>query len=602
MSKINTTPIQGAQDKAAQEIPTKVSQAQKSLKSAYDEYYSKPGNGEAYCIAEGFGIGSNFPEPQSIIDSYGVGKEFFPPPQWTLKDPVPTEVNPPMVDSLKTLNSIIDELNGKISHLDDRVACFDANIINSMNKAVESIKDTQSQVAAHTKPMSPPKVEFVLTQEDLKELERMLDTLEPVAIKQVGLKTPQPVMDYATSIAGESTAAARSDHVHAAVRSDHVHYSEPNIQTNSDYFGRDREMAIKKNGWLHEPDGTQKHYVDGKLHNDLGPAEIRPNGTELFYRNGKLHRDGNLPAMIGRGGTKKYAVNGKYHRVGGQPAIVWSKSPYAQEWWLNGEIKSVLKRDGTQEWYAPGATEREEGRLHREDGPAVVHPNGRQEFWLDGVQYRNQVAWEDALLHRNNSQEQILDRELIDEDPIDAYETTETTQVSRKKEKKKMNKPSFTEMLKQNAADAGYRVAATQSTNIVKNAVLTVMRNKGADDGAVAGFAKFLDTEFGAALISFALGAGLNYVPHLSDDPRVARLAEEMRINGMATAGNAVIGEAMAHVLPALTQVLQNLPAVEENASNVRVIEAESRSDNRLAETLEEEESEATATPKTMKA
>jgi hypothetical protein len=478
----------------------------------------------------------------------------------------------------KATKSPSTTLDDRLKHLEAKIANIDSNI----NKAVQELKEQTLKAHEQTSKAAsvhapPARYEFILTQDDLRELERMLDEIEAIH---------PPVPEPQTHWQNE--------------------YVEPDMlgNQNSAYLEREMKMARPKNGWFSEPDGTQKHYKDGKLHMDGDrPAEVRPNGTQLYYKNGKLHRDNNQPAMTCARGTVKYAVNGKYHRVGGEPAIIWSKSPYAKEWWVNGQIQRVLKRDGTQEWYAPGAADRDEARLHREDGPAVIHPNGRQEFWLDGVQYRTQAAWEDALLHRTTSQEEALDRELIDEDPIEDYVAEKTTEVQEKKEGKKMNKPSFTEILKQNAVDAGYRVAATQSTNIVKNAILTVMRNKGADDGAIAGFAKFLDTEFGAALISFALGSGLHYVPHFSEDPRVQRLAEEMRVNGMATAGNAVIGEAMNHVLPALTQVLQNLPAVEESASNVRVIE--SSSESRLAEAIEEEENnevEETIPAKTMKA
>jgi len=35
--------------------------------------------------------------------------------------------------------------------------------------------------------------------------------------------------------------------------------------------------------------------------------------------------------------------------------------------------------DGTEEWWL-------DGKLHREDGPAIINANGRQEWWLDGEQ------------------------------------------------------------------------------------------------------------------------------------------------------------------------------------------------------------------------
>lgn len=369
---------------------------------------------------------------------------------------------------------------------------------------------------------------------------------------------------------------------------------------------RDNEMSLKpkatKNGWSMEADGDQKHYVNGVLHRDNGPAEIRADGTQLYYRNGKLHRDGGLPAFVGVRGAERFAVDGKYHRVGGLPAKTWVKGPYRQEWWENGEIIRALRKDGSYEYYAPGSDDRETAKLHRTDGPAVIHANGNTEYWLNGNHYPTLNNWLGALEKMNAAKS--LEKGLIDEDPIDNEEMVDTVRTVETKEKKKMSKPSFTEMMKTNAVSAGYRVAGTQLTTLVKNAVLTVMRNKGADGGAIQAFSSFLDTEFGNAMISFAIGSGLNYVPHFSDDPRVQRLAEEMSVAGMAIAGNAVIGEAMQHVLPAVSTILQNLPSADgktETASNVRVIETEAPKS--LAKTMEEEvgEEEAeTTTAKTM--
>lgn len=465
------------------------------------------------------------------------------------------------------LKKVVD-LDKRVIEMYENIGKDIENLYENIDRSVEtSKKNSIPPVNKHSNPL--PGFKVILNKDDLRALEQMLIDMET---EEAMRKRANPGFTRDLNATGN-------------IDKNYQQHKQPSLENTNFLTERDNFMSRTKEGWFTEPDGTQKHYKNGKLHRENGPAEVRLNGTQLYYRNGKLHRDGGQPAMIGAGGTTKYALNGKYHRLGGLPAITWSKSPYRQEWWENGEIKRALKKDGTQEWYAPGSTEREEAILHRTDGPALIHPNGKEEFWLDGNNYRSREEWEVALNRLNNMREAALDRELIDEDPIEADEF-ETK--SSKKETTQMTKPSFTEILKQNAADAGYRVAATQSTNIVKNAILTVMRNKGADDGAIAGFSKFLDTEFGAALISFALGSGLHYVPHFGDDPRVQRLAEEMRVNGMATAGNAVIGEAMAHVLPALTEVLQKLPAVE-NSNNVRVEEAR---DSKLAEALEEETAE----------
>ena len=56
--------------------------------------------------------------------------------------------------------------------------------------------------------------------------------------------------------------------------------------------------------------------------------------------------------------TVTYYKNGKIHREDG-PAVEY--------------------RDGTKEWWL-------NGNLHREDGPAVEWGNGYKEWWIDGEQ------------------------------------------------------------------------------------------------------------------------------------------------------------------------------------------------------------------------
>ena len=45
------------------------------------------------------------------------------------------------------------------------------------------------------------------------------------------------------------------------------------------------------------------------------------------------------------------------------------------------EYKVVVKNDGSQAWYL-------NGKLHREDGPAIIHANGSQFWCLNGKELR----------------------------------------------------------------------------------------------------------------------------------------------------------------------------------------------------------------------
>lgn len=82
-------------------------------------------------------------------------------------------------------------------------------------------------------------------------------------------------------------------------------------------------------------------------------------------------------------GTKVWRQNGVIHRENG-PAIVWQDG--AKFWYVHG-IKH--REDGPANEYANGLKEWFlNGQRHRGDGPAVVHSDGTQLWWLHGLRHR----------------------------------------------------------------------------------------------------------------------------------------------------------------------------------------------------------------------
>jgi hypothetical protein len=108
-----------------------------------------------------------------------------------------------------------------------------------------------------------------------------------------------------------------------------------------------------------ESDGSERWYLNGKLHREDGPAVILANGTKGWYLNGELHREDG-PAIERTYGTKEWYLNGKLHRGDG-PAVEWMSGTKTKEWYLND-------------------------KRHREDGPAVEFTDGKKEWWLNGRQ------------------------------------------------------------------------------------------------------------------------------------------------------------------------------------------------------------------------
>jgi hypothetical protein len=70
-----------------------------------------------------------------------------------------------------------------------------------------------------------------------------------------------------------------------------------------------------------------------------------------------------------------FRENGKIHRVDG-PAVEWQQGDL--QWYSHGELHrdggpAVIGDDGEQQWF-------KQGKLHRVDGPAQIYPDGAS-FW-----------------------------------------------------------------------------------------------------------------------------------------------------------------------------------------------------------------------------
>ena len=87
-------------------------------------------------------------------------------------------------------------------------------------------------------------------------------------------------------------------------------------------------------------------------------------------------------------GDKVWTLNGKIHREDG-PAI--ERSDGSKEWCLNGDLHcedgpAIEYPNGSKFWYLNGL-------LHREDGPAIEWAVGTKEWWVNGKQVDEFVFW-----------------------------------------------------------------------------------------------------------------------------------------------------------------------------------------------------------------
>ncbi len=96
-------------------------------------------------------------------------------------------------------------------------------------------------------------------------------------------------------------------------------------------------------------------------------------------------------------GTVKWRTAfGKVHRTDG-PAVIYPDG--SQEWWQHGVLHrvdgpAVIRADGRQYWL-------QFGQHHRLDGPAAIHPEGHEVWRQRGKLHRTDgpaITWSDGTL------------------------------------------------------------------------------------------------------------------------------------------------------------------------------------------------------------
>jgi hypothetical protein len=124
---------------------------------------------------------------------------------------------------------------------------------------------------------------------------------------------------------------------------------------------------------------------------DGSHTEKYADGTLTWWKNGEYHRDGDKPARIGADGSLTWFKNDRRHRDGDRPAFIGADG--SRQWFKNDELHrdgdkpAYIRADGTLAWW-------KNDKLHRTTGPAVIRPNNKHEYWINGVDVSKEVkSW-----------------------------------------------------------------------------------------------------------------------------------------------------------------------------------------------------------------
>jgi hypothetical protein len=120
---------------------------------------------------------------------------------------------------------------------------------------------------------------------------------------------------------------------------------------------------------------------------------------------------------------------------------------------------------------------------------------------------------------------------------------------------------SIAEKAKDESVKVAYRVAARQFVRAMRVPILGMFKKEGADRKLIDSVRRFLDSEFGLDMLSFAFGCGISAIPYLSSNEKAALFAEELRVGGAATLLNVGIDRVTTIFGPIIREMVKTINA-----------------------------------------
>lgn len=143
--------------------------------------------------------------------------------------------------------------------------------------------------------------------------------------------------------------------------------------------------------------------------------------------------------------------------------------------------------------------------------------------------------------------------------------------------------PTFTDILKNDAIDASYKVAANKFTDIFKALIINMVAKK-SDSDKVREVCKFFDTEYGAGLLQYGIGQFIMHSGLFDELDQKYRLSNEFRTGGIARFEESMIDS----IMPGLNNIMDKFSKEPKKSIRVSIPELESKTNDDL-ESFEEE-------------
>jgi hypothetical protein len=259
----------------------------------------------------------------------------------------------------------------------------------------------------------------------------------------------------------------------------------------------------------------------------------------------------------------EYYYNGKLHREDG-PAVEYVNG--TKLWYQNGQYHRLDGpacefTNGDKFWY-------QNNKRHRLDGPAIEFISGVKYWYQNGQCHRLDGP---AYEHENGTKRWY----------IEGKEYTE--KEYNKKIGKKMNKENIVTTLQDRIEKATYRSAGRNITKGIAKGIIVMLKDKGTDESTLSIISAFFETEFGESLIGMLLGIAIPQIPMINEDERALILAEEFQVESTSRVMDTIISEVAVYIMPVISGVIEKIPS-----KKIRIL----KEDNKIEENDEKEEEE----------
>lgn len=302
-----------------------------------------------------------------------------------------------------------------------------------------------------------------------------------------------------------------------------------------------------------------------QLHCEDGPAVVWPNGDEYYYINGMLHREDG-PAVVRANGTKYWALNGIYCTEKEFEEKIKREYPVSP---LAIDIKNIKPGDKI-------VLGKNTSKIFSGIPFEVACVDASKIYMFVGgkvdEEIVNYVTKEHKLIIKG-----LLDRKHIGRAVVWAFSSQVVSHISEGEDASPEGEKVENEkgMIRRDLEKVAYRQSCKKisaATRLAATAFLVKAFKLDAEEEKTINY--MVNSPCGDAILSYALGLGLEKVPIKEQGPIVQNMAEHFRVHGLDVAADEGLDLLWHKAIKDLVPFFKRIVAIAKQAKEGEYLDA----------------------------